>query len=463
MPNTNLSNGGVILGNDTTAAGTATTAEFNRLLKKYSPYSLMAEEAKKRDYFLSKVNIKDGWKGGQMDIPFKAAKASSRRFGKLVKADEINKAKYGIGAITKYKELWGAMVFDDHDLLRHDNMEQSFIKILPDQLEDFVTGMKEEAGRNFLNRNAISRITANPTHLDPPVAAAYEAALTLGVLEVTRPENFELGQRVEVGVVRGIKGTGYVQNINVQDHEIELHTTYAGGTPLDMSILTGIAVDSATFDICAIQDGLTASEVFTSLDDQLLSLANGGSAEVFGVPKTAYPYTQSFNFDGSGISTGADLIKKIFESMLLTKRIGKGAPTEALMSHKLLAGVMSSLQNGLVSGSNSQGPQYFLKDTKASLYGWTEIEVIGVEGSLKLVGINEMEDDTVKILDWRGIDLHTNGLFERHSDLNGDEFYVERTEDGYKYITDVRMFGELVVCRPSYQGIIYGVPATFQV
>lgn len=452
MANENLSNGGVILGNDTTPNGTTTTAEFNRLLKKYSPYDLMAEEAKKRDYFLSKVNIRDGWKGGQMDIPFKAAKASSRRFGKLVNSVDINKAKYGIGAITKYKELWGAMVFDDHDLMRHDNMEQSFIKILPDQLEDFVTGMKEEAGRNFFNNNAVARVLSD--------AVVDAVNLALGILVITRPENFELGQFIEVGVMGTSRTSGYVQKINVQDGIIELHTTYAGGTPVD---LAAAGVDVNTFDICAIQDGLDSAEVFTSLDTQLLSFANGGSQEIFGVDKTSYPYTQAFNFDGSGILTGAGLIKKIFESMLLTKRIGKGAPTEAIMSHKLLAGVMSSLQNGLVSGTNSQGPQYFLKDTKASLYGWTEIEVIGVEGSLKLVGVNEMEDNTVKILDWRGIDLHTNGLFERHKDLNGNEFYVDRTEDGYKYICDVRMFGELVVSRPSYQGVIYGIPLGFTV
>ena len=419
---------------------TTTTANFNAMLKKYSPYDLLAEEAVKRDYFLSKVNIKDGWKGGEMDVPFKAARASSRRFGKLVHADKINKAKYGIGHVPGYKELWGAMVFDDHDLMKHDSMEQSFIKIIPDQITDFVTGMKEEAGRNFLNNNAVAKVVA--------------AGTAAGVIEVTRPENFDLDQYVEIGVMGTIKAVGYVKQIFVQDSK--LHIVDATGADVD---LTGIAAG----DIFAIEGGLVSADVFTSLDSQLLSAANGGTTNIFGIEKLLYPYTQSFNFDGSGITDGSILVKEIFKSMLLTRRIGKGMPTEALMSMKLLAGVMSALQSGLVSGANSQGPQYFLKDTKASLYGWTEIEVVGVEGSLKLVGINELEDDTVKIIDWRGIDLHTNGLFERHKDLNGDEFHIERTPDGYKYITDIRMFGELVVTRPSYQGIIYNIPAAFTV
>lgn len=425
---------------------TTTTANFNAMLKKYLPYDLLAEEAVKRDYFLNKVNTKDGWKGGEMDVPFKAAKATSRRFGKLVAAGDINKAQYGIGHVTGYKELWGAMVFDDHDLMKHDSMEQSFIKIIPDQIDDFVVGMKEEAGRNFLNSNSLAKAVA--------------AGTAAGVIEVTRPENFDLGQYVEIGVMASggaISAFGYVEAINMENST--LHIVDAVGADVD---LTGIAAGN----IFTVQGGTDSDEVFSSLHSQLLTFANGGTQNIFGVEKLAYPYTQSFNFDGSGITTGEILVKEIFKSMLLTKRIGKGAPTEAIMSFKLLAGVMSSLQNGLVGGrtdGSANGPAYFIKDTKVSMYGWTEIEVIGVEGSLKLVGINEMEDDTVFILDWRGIDLHTNGLFERHKDLNGNEYHVERTEDGYKYITDIRMFGELVVNRPSYQGVIYNVPAAFTV
>ena len=469
MPNVTLPNGAVFQGNDTTAMGTLTSGELNRLIKKYTPYDMMVEEARKQDYFLSKVNVKDGWKGGQMDISFKASKASSRRFGRLIHKDAINEATYGLGAITKYKELWGAMVFNQHDLLRHDSIEQSLIKILPEQLDDFMVGMKEEAGRNFLNNNAVARVLSDP--------ATDSVDMASGILKVTRPENFEMGQRIEIGVV-GSAGTnmndgklltdgfsndaivsGYVSEIHMQDGEIILVDD--ANAAIDLALA---GVDTNNGHICTIQGGLDEAEIFSPLDRQLLAdPALGGSTHIFGLEKSKYPYTQAFNFDGSTIDTGAKLVKKIFESMLLTKRIGKGAPTEAIMSNRLLAGVMSSLQNGLVSGANSQGAQYFMKDTKASLYGWTEIEVFGVEGSLKLVGVNDMEDNTVKILDWRGIDLHTNGLFEKDVDLDGNEYTTERTPTGKKYIVDIRMFGELVVSRPSYQGIIHSIPSNFQV
>ena len=79
-------------------------------------------------------------------------------------------------------------------------------------------------------------------------------------------------------------------------------------------------------------------------------------------------------------------------------------------------------------------------------------------GAVVAVGINEMESDSIKILDWRGIDLHTNGLFERHKDINGNEYTVDRDPaKGFSYISDTRMFGELVVSKPSYQGTIYGI------
>jgi hypothetical protein len=200
-----------------------------------------------------------------------------------------------------------------------------------------------------------------------------------------------------------------------------------------------------------------SADAFTSLDSQILPAAQGGSIEIFGVNKLSTPYTQAYAVSGSDIhGTASTLLHRIFETQnKVRKRANGSMPTDAVMGYGNLALIMEALENGGVGAG--AGRQYFAKDKSASIYGWTEIEVVGVGGTLTCVGVNEMDEDSIKILDWRGIDLHTNGMFERHKDLNGDEYYVDRSTSGYRYITDVRMFGELVVARPSWQSVIYDV------
>ena len=446
---------------------TNTTQNFNDMLKKYLPYDLLTREFIKRDYFMSKVNIKDGWMGGQMDVPFKSAKATDYQFGGLIDAAKLGKARYGIGHVDAYKELWGAMVFEDHDLMRHGNLEQSFIKIIPDQIEDFIFGMKEVVSRSLLNGGHIAKLTAgNPT----PVGGenAEELAKIAATVIVTRPEFFDLDQYVELrdsanALIAG--GAGYITEIDMDKMSITLcavrldsFVTYVANG-LDLTA----AVAGDKFGIVGDSTDLG----FTSLDSQILPLAHGGSANIFGVDKLSSPYTQSYALDGAGglggVANAQALLDAIFRTQNRVRAIANGSnPTDAVMGYTNLGNLMTALENGGVGAG--AGRQYFAKDTKASIYGWTEIEVVGVGGSLKLVGVNEMADDSIKILDWRGIDLHTNGLFERHKDINGNEYTVERVansaspaDNGFKYITDTRMFGELVVSKPAYQAVIHNL------
>lgn len=430
---------------------TKTTLNFNQMLKKYLPYNLLAEEFIKRNYFMQKVNIKDGWKGGQMDIPFKAAKATDYRFGGLVSKSKLGKARYGIGSVNEYKELWGAMVFDDHDLMRHGDMEQSFINILPDQINDFVFGMKEVVARSLLNGGHICKVN------DVTNAAT-------GVVGVPRPEFFDLDQFIEFRDAAGVLlASGFVNEIHMADMAIVVKDARidAGGAVVDLAA-AGVVIGSKV----TIQ-GDSTTAAFTSLDSQLLPASAGGSANIFGVNKLSTPYTQSYAVDGSGLASDAQgLLHKIFQTQNRVRAIANGSnPSEAVMGYGLLATIMEALETGGAAAGSVTNRQYYAKDMKTSLYGWTEIEVVGIGGTLKLVGVNEMADDSIKILDWRGIDMHTNGLFERHKDINGNEFTVVRNDEdtvaagstGFQYITDIRMFGELVVSKPSYQATIHSI------
>jgi hypothetical protein len=122
---------------------------------------------------------------------------------------------------------------------------------------------------------------------------------------------------------------------------------------------------------------------------------------------------------------------------------------------------MKQLEGGLVgSGAGSAQPSqrsYTVTDHKANAFGWTEITLTGVKGKLTLVGVQEMDDDIIYMIDWRGIKLHSNEFFERRTAPDGKQFYEIRKTSGYKYIVDTRFYGDLVVSRPSYCGIIYGV------
>jgi len=421
---------------------TTTTTGFNAMLKRYMPYSLLKAEVEKRIYFLNKVNKKTNYKGGTGDIPFKAGHASSFRYGKLVASASITQSKYIMGTMTGYKEIWGAMKFLDHDLNKHDNAAESFIEALLKELPDFAEGMKERVSQALLNGPQLAKVTG--------ITDADE-----GHIQIDRPEMLEYGMYVEISVGGTIHKTGYVAAIDFNTNDVTIVTAItdvdASTNPVDLTAATTVAVN----DILTLEGGSDSTLQFTSIVDQLLSATNGGSATLFGKSKVKYPFLQAYNHSGSAIAS-ANILSTIFDAFGRTKAIAKlGNPSEVLMSYKNLQNAMKELEaTGTGVGT---GRQFTAGDTKVNAYGWTTIQVTGVKGMVTLVGINELRDDVILGLDWSGIDLHSNGMFERRKSPSGNEYYEERTEDGFVYIVDIRFFGELVVSKPSYQFIIHTI------
>lgn len=418
----------------------STAVSFDNMLKKYMPYKLLEEEMTKRDYLLMKIDKDQSWKGGEMQVPFDGGAASSIAYGQLTAEADIVEDRHVLGTVPGYKEIWGSMVFNDHDLNKHDSMEQSFIKILPQKLEKFLGRMKEAVSINLLNG-------AHIVGLD---TAAGASDLANGIVVVDRPARLAIGQYLEFGVVGTQRTDGgtvgaYVKSINMSTKAVTFNDAkdLAGAT----SDLSGTGFNLQVGDKAFIRGAITAGNGFTSLRDQLLSFANGGSANLFGQVKLSYPILQAINHDGSGI-TAANLLDKVFDYLNETKIVGKGMPTEVIMSYKNLASAMKQLQGSVA---------YTSEQPKTNVYGWTEINVIGVKGQLKLVGIQEMDDDIMHILDWRSLKLHSNGFFERRTSPEGSSYYEVRATTGYKYIVDTRFFGELVCSIPSYNGIVYGI------
>lgn len=451
------------------------------MLKEYLPYEMLFEELIKRDYLLTKVDKDQSWKGGELSVPFMGGKASSFAYGQLTAVDDITEDRPVRGKVTEYREIWGSMIFHQKDLDTHTDMAQSFLKILPDRLEDFIERMKEAVSINLLNG----------PHFDI-IDFAGSANLAIGKIKVKRISRFQLGQYVELGELDegadtgNLKYAGYVRSIDVDTEEIELvaekdvFTTVPAATLIDFTAhavigeelaatdrvyLRGVLGEATPLPIDAAgenpQAGVlnTVRRGFTSLRSQLLSNANGGSANLFGIPKTTYPHLQAVQVNGSGILT--DMLGGVFDANLKIRQLGKGNPTDAIMSYSNLAIAMKQLEEGAggAVGTNTRGRQFTATDTKVNSYGWTEVTISGFGGSLTFVGVHEMDDDAIYLMDWRSLKMFSNGFFERRQAPDGKEYYEERTTAGYKYVIDTRFYGELVLSKPSHCGVIHTLTA----
>ena len=426
-----------------------TSASFNEMLKQYLPHKLLSDEIIKRDYFLQRVAKDQNWKGGQLQVPFVGANASSVAIGALPTATDISEDVFVRGTVDNYKELWGSMVFNQKDLDEHKSLEASFLSILPDRIDVFAQTMKE----------SLSSALLSGANID--VCGAEHASSADGVLNVSRPEMFQIGQKIFVST-----GSGAINNLGASDKSgyvvaIDLN----GGTITVAASRGGSATgnDTAGCETRNIYpegavDGSgneVSTDIFTSLPSQLLSSTNGGSATCFGQTKTLYPHLQAYNtsgqaLDGSMLAADVanDHLLKIFDTQTTVRRLGRGNPSEAVMSYKNLAVCMKELEGNR---------QYQADVSKASRYGWTEIQVVGVKGALKLVGVPEMLDDKIFILDFDSMKLHSNGFVERREAPDGKQFYETRAIAGYSYILDHRFYGDLVVNKPSNNAVIHSI------
>jgi len=412
----------------------ATSRTFQDMLNQYLPNELLKEEFIKRDYIMTKVDKDDNWKGGALIVPFKAAGASSIAFGSLTAADDIAEDKYVRGSVDGHKEAWGSMIFNHRDLMEHDAIsEQNFLKILPGAIDDFLAYMKNVVSTNLLNGASFAKLTADSTAND-------------GLITVNRPDRFQIGQKVLVDDDNSSPATGYVSTINMNTKVVLLVTARGGATPVDFSANPMTTAQNAK----CYNDG-AQSNSFSDLRSALLSATNGGSSSLYGVTKTAYPYLQAINLNGSDM-TATNFLEKIFDKLVQARQFGKGNPSDALMSFTNLGYCMKIIEQS--KGAFNVVPN----SQKATQYGWMEIEVGSVtKGNFKLIGVQEADDDVVMFIDWRALKFHSNGFFKKRTAPDGKQFYEVRATTGYQYILDVCLYGDLVVNRPSYCAIIHSI------
>lgn len=298
----------------------STSRDFQSMLNEYLSIDLMKEELVKRDYLLQKVDRDDSWKSGTIPVPFEGQHASSVSFGSLAADTNISKYKYVRGQLTSYRELWGSLRFEHRDLMEHDGKirEASFLKILPGQIDDYVTYMKMAIAVNMFDGPSFAKLTVSGN--------------VSGEIEVDRVDRFTIDQEVWLKDGNTASAQYFVIAIDVNGGTLSkgLVTLSAsrGGAAADVSAYT-------TGQAAAVYHPGADTESFTSLKSQLLSAANGGSTQIFGQTKTAYPYLQAVQYDGSAMSA-TTVLSTIFAAYSRRQQLAKsGALPEVIMSYKI--------------------------------------------------------------------------------------------------------------------------------
>jgi hypothetical protein len=418
----------------------ATQRTFQDMLNEYLPNELLKEELIMRDYVLQQVQKDNNWKGGNLVVPFKGAGATSVKFGGLTATSEIVQSKYVRGNINDYREVWGSLIFNQRDLQEHDGKipESTFLRLLPDELEDFMDYKKE----------VVSIQLGTGPHFDVFASDAAPSDPTNGVQQVTKIDRFQINQKVIVGT-GAVESEYYVTAIGIDDEIVTLSAT-SGGAPANLTADGHSAAGGSQFFFDGVFDAGGNHDTFVSMRQALLSAANGGLPTLHGQTKTGYPILQAVNIDGTSISA-SNILNKLFDGYTEVRRRTKGRATEYLMGLTNFGSIMKQLEL-------QKGEFRVVEEPKESLFGWMEMKIANVTGQVvKFVGIQEMDEDIIPLVDWRSITFRTNGYFRKRISPDGREYFEVRNQNGYQYVVDCLLFGEMEYKKPGHSAIFHSI------
>ena len=407
---------------------------FNQMLLDYVPEELLKNEMIKKDWFLQNIQIVDGWAGGEMQVSFKEAAASSFAYGQLTDENDVGESVLVRGIVPGHKYVSATMKINERDLREHGGSskisKQSFLKILPDEINDHVQAFKEIFSHNLLNGKKLAKATASGD--------------ATGVLKIDRPERLMVGMKLEIRDTAGAVEVGYISEQSLPTLEVKFVTTRGGTTPVDLSGFT-----MANFPYVVIPGA--EDKAFASLKELLLPASVGGTTTVFGKSKSVYSYLQSHAENGSTI-TATNIIGKIFDAYTNHRRFYKGNAQKVVMSFKNFAACMKQLESSKGAFNVVPGSR------KTDLYGYDQATIHGVGGGLlEFVACQEMDDDCIMLLDMSTMKFHTNGLIRRIKSPDGLEYYTRRGVNGYVHFLDHECYGEFVLNKPQGNAIIHSI------
>lgn len=412
---------------------TTSTRSFSALINDYLPNRMLFEELVKRDWLMSNVEIDENYKGGSLKVPFQASRASSVSFGALTDSTDVAESSYVVGTISSPAELWGTMKFNHRDLQEHNGKipETTFLKILPNEINQFMDYFKEVASTALVVGSTFA-------------TASDSTNGATGIFIVDRPERFELGQKCVIDDGNSSPTDVYVIAINMNTSAITFSAT-RGGAAADLSAYT--TAQTTIFG----HPGAVTNGTFTSMRGALLSSANGGDSTIHGQTKTAYPVLQALNISGADI-TASNILDKIFDAYINVRRKCRGGAKKVVMSYKHLGSVLKKLQL-------DKGAFQVTKNPSASLYGWTEITIASSKTGedLTIVAVQECPDAEIYFVDLSKMTFRTNGGLKKRLSPEGASFFEVRATTGYYYLVDCSITGEMEYRTPSSNAVLYSI------
>jgi hypothetical protein len=411
------------------------TRLFNDMLNEHLAYDLMKADIEEKSYLWKNLEHDESWTG-DLIIPFQSSRSSSVKAGGLVAVADITSGRKVRGSISNddRPEINMSLVFHHKDIYNHEGKlkAKSFLgTFLPEEMKSATDYFAKTLNHTFLNARSLDNAVA--------------AGTNVGVLQVKRIERFELDMKIVIDPT-GENITGWVSAIDMNTEKITVVTAKGGSTGID---LTTVDANDPIY-----QEGFATSTV-NNLKELLLPLTAGGSANIYGKVKTASPYTQALAMTGaSGDAqiTASLVLTGLFNAFSKYRQVAKVGASEAWVSFKILGWIMAKLEQD--KGAYKMVPG----SMKVSQYGFTEVEIFGPKGSLKVVAHQEMDNDFIVFMAQDAMKIHSNGGIYKHKDPNGNAFYTVRDEaDNYKYVVDLMYEGTIVVSKPYKCMIIHSI------
>jgi hypothetical protein len=403
------------------------TASYGALLKRYTPESLIENEFSKLSYIWANCEKDKSWRGGAYEVPLLEAGFNSIQFGSLAASNDIGEMDVALGT-QSMKELWGSILVRESDLYRHGDMEQSYLKIMPDRIEEFVKFMQEQVSSGFLQGTRIALATANGT--------------AGGAITVDKPYMFRKGMKVEIDDADSAPVAGYVRSININTGVLSIFDARTGGAAVDLSGYT-------TAQAALVRIVGSASETFTSLPNYLLTAtedAASGSNTAYGLTKSSYTTLQALSASGSAY-TASTVLDDILGTFYSFNEKRGNIFKEVWVSY----GIFKNISRLLESYKRAT-----IVDKKAG-YGFQSVDVVGAEGMAKIVALREMPSDKIYFGEARKVKFAGADPFKRKM-YNGEEFFMVRGTDGPQYISDMALRGDFII-KPNEWGVVHSIPS----
>ena len=423
----------------------------------------------KRNLWINKLMEEKDWVGtGELDgggsavrnskiISFLGSETSSVKIGAFQDPASIQITDPIRGFVESYVDMTGSMKVRQKDIKQHrgKGLVTSLLGKFDKQTDYAMNGFKQQIEDGILSGSVISKVTSI-------------ADVASGLLTLAHPEKIGIGMNVQLaGTDATTKGTEvFAISVNKNTGKVGFSLTLGGSAA---NLTNYVASTAALTTICVDGSVNTSGAVaygFDSLDSILLSSTNGGDASYLGQTKTAYPFLQAYNKDGSDM-TSSDFLPLLFQynssDISLKTRHPEGTKPKDYFLSPL---------NCAIAMNNSEiykGAFYRNDKAEANPYGWTSI-VLGSQysgGDIRLNRVENLSDSTIPVLNMDTFSICSDGGIEFIDDPNNPGnskyWYVSRatTAAAYTHILDYILSAQFVCGNPESNAIIHSVSMSF--